>query len=55
MTIDLSVIIQGVSIVVIGGGIVGYSRMTNRLTNELTRLATIITGMEKRLEHLEQR
>ena len=48
--IDLALIIQGVSILVIGGAVLGLIKQTN----ELTRLSTVIEGLERRVENLER-
>lgn len=43
-------IIQGVSILIIGGAVLGLIRQAN----ELTRLSTVIEGLERRVENLER-
>lgn len=48
--IDLALIIQGVTVLIIGAAVLGLIKQTN----ELTRLSTVIEGLERRVENLER-
>lgn len=50
VVIDLALIIQGVSVLIIGAAVLGLIKQTN----ELTRLSTVIEGLERRVENLER-